>query len=79
MRIFYLVLGIILISIALFLIIVYLNLLVIGYSFWEFVYFIISKGIFLILLVGIFLIYKGMGRGIKDELLLRYNSKFSRR
>ena len=79
MRIFYLMLGIICTSIALFLIIIYLNLLVIGYSFLEFVYFIIRSGIILILLLGIFFIYKGMGRIIKDELLLRYSGKFSRK
>lgn len=79
MRIFYLIVGIICTSIALFLIIIYLNLLVIGYSFLDFVYFIIRSGIILILLLGIFFIYKGMGRIIKDELLLRYSSKFSRK
>ena len=79
MRIFYLMFGIICTSIALFLIIIYLNLLVIGYSFLDFVYFIIRSGIILILLLGIFFIYKGMGRIIRDEFLLRYSSKFSRK
>ena len=78
MRIFYLVSCIICCSIALFLIIIYLNLLVIGYTFLEFVYFIISRGIFILFLVGLFLIYKGLERIIKDELLLRYNGKFRR-
>ena len=78
MRIFYLGLGIICSSISLFLIIIYLNLLVIGYTFWEFVYFITSRGIIVVFLLGLFLIYKGLERIIKNELLLRYNSKFRR-
>ena len=49
MRIFYLGLGIICSSVSLFLIVIYLNLLVIGYTFLEFVYFIISKGIIFLL------------------------------
>ena len=69
--------GIICLSVMLFFIILYLNLLVIGYTFWEFVYFIIRRGFLLIGLMGIFFIYKGLERIIKDELLLRYNSKFS--
>lgn len=77
MRIFYLVMGIICLSVMLFFIILYLNLLVIGYTFWEFGYFIIRRGFLLIGLMGIFFIYKGLERIIKDELLLRYNSKFS--
>lgn len=79
MRIFCLLLGILCTSIALFLIIIYLNLLVIGYSFFDFVYFIIRSGIILVLLLGIFFIYKGMGRAIRDEFLLRYSSKLSRK
>lgn len=79
MRIFYLLLGIICCSIFLFLIIIYLNLFVIGYTFWEFVYFIIRKGIILIGLLGLFFVYKGMGRILKDELLLRRYGKFSRK
>ena len=61
-----------------FFIIIYLNLLVIGYTFLEFVYFIIRSGIIWLGLVGLFFIYKGLERIIKDEFLLRYNSKFSR-
>ena len=78
MRIFYLGLGIICSSVSLFLIVIYLNLLVIGYTFLEFVYFIISKGIVFLLLLGLILIYKGLERIIKNELLLRYNGKFRR-
>lgn len=52
-------LGCILISIGLFLIIIYLNLFVYGYTFFKFVYFIIRKGIILFIIGGLFLIRKG--------------------
>lgn len=78
MRIFYLVLGIICCSLMFFFIVVYLNLLVIGYTFLEFVYFIIRSGIIWLGLLGMFFIYKGLERIIKDEFLLRHSSKFSR-
>ena len=61
-----------------FFIVVYLNLLVIGYTFLEFVYFIIRSGIIWLGLLGMFFIYKGLERIIKDEFLLRHSSKFSR-
>ena len=64
MNIFKIVFGSLLVSIGLFLIIIYLNLFYIGYSFLDFVYFIIRRGIILFFLGGIFLIYKGMGRKI---------------
>ena len=49
------------ISIGLFFIIINLNLLVLGYTFLEFVYFIIRSGIILFILLGIFLIYVSWG------------------
>lgn len=52
-------LGCILISIGLFLIIIYLNLFVYGYTFFKFVYFIIRKEIILFIIAGLFLIRKG--------------------
>lgn len=55
-------LGCILISIGLFLIIIYLNLFVYGYTFLKFVYFIIRKGIILFIIIGLFLIRKGEKR-----------------
>lgn len=55
-------LGCILISIGLFLIIIYLNLLVYGYTFLKFAYFIIRKGIILFIIIGLFLIRKGEKR-----------------
>ena len=62
MNIFKILIGIFLISIGLFFVIIYLNLFYIGYTFLEFVYFIIRSGIILFFLVGIFLIYKEMER-----------------
>ena len=55
-------LGCILISIGLFLILIYLNLFVYGYTFLKFAYFIIRKGIILFLIIGLFLIRKGEKR-----------------
>lgn len=52
-------LGCILISIGLFLIIIYLNLFVYGYTFLKFAYFIIRKGIIFFIIIGLFLIRKG--------------------
>ena len=62
MNIFKLIIGTLLISIGLFFVIIYLNLFYLGYTFLEFVYFIIRRGIILFFLVGIFLIYKEMER-----------------
>lgn len=62
MNIFKILIGTFLISIGLFFVIIYLNLFYIGYTFLEFVYFIIRRGIILFFLVGIFLIYKEMER-----------------
>ena len=62
MNIFKLIIGALFISIGLFFVIIYLNLFYIGYTFLEFVYFIIRRGIILFFLVGIFLIYKEMER-----------------
>lgn len=55
-------LGCILISIGLFLIIIYLNLFIYGYTFLKFAYFIIRKGIILFIIIGLFLIRKGEKR-----------------
>ena len=55
-------LGCILISIGLFLIIIYLNLFVYGYTFLKFAYFIIRKGIILFIIIGLYLIRKGEKR-----------------
>ena len=67
--------GIILASIGLMFIILYLNLLSMGYSFLEFGKFIISRGECWILLVGIIMIIISLERWIRNELLLRYFNK----
>jgi len=55
------ILGFIFSVIGLFFIILYLNLLVIGYSFFEFVYFIIRSIYCDLFFVGIFLIIFSLG------------------
>lgn len=76
MRIIYLITGSLLISIANFLIIIYLNLFTIGYTFLDFAYFIIRSGIIIILLSGVAFILLGMERKRKNELLLWSSFKF---
>lgn len=77
MKLFFLIIGCILISLFFFLVLIYFNLFTLGYTFLEFVYFIISSGIIWLLVIGLIFIYKGMERMIRDELLLRYKGKFS--
>lgn len=60
MNILKILIGSILSSIGLFFVLIYLNLFIIGYNFFEFVYFIIRSGIILFFIGGIFLIYKGV-------------------
>jgi len=55
-------LGILLSSIGLFFIILYLNLFVIGYSFLEFVYFIIRSIYCDFFFIGSFIIFVSLGR-----------------
>ena len=52
-----LLIGIVLSSIGLFFIFLYLNLFVIGYSFFEFVYFIIRSIYCDLFFIGLFLIF----------------------
>ena len=61
--------GILLTSLGLFFIFMYLNLLVIGYSFLEFVYFIIRSIYCDLFFIGIFLIIMSLRRK-KNGLLL---------
>ena len=56
--------------IGLFFIILYLNLFVIGYSFFEFVYFIIRSIYCDLFFIGIILLYLSLERKKKSELLL---------
>ena len=73
------ILGIILISFAIFFTIIYLNLLTMGYSFWEFVKFISSKIEFWFIFIGIVCLIISLERLIKSELLLRHNFKLERK
>ena len=77
MKIISLLLGCFLISLSCFLIVVYFNLLVIGYTFKDFVYFIIRSPI--IWLFGIGVLLGSYGMGIIHEILLRFKTKFSKR
>ena len=78
-RILLYILGIILTSIGLFFIIIYLNLLTIGYSFTQFVKFISRRVEVWLFLIGIILIAVSLERWIKNELLLRHHFKLARR
>lgn len=70
------VLGILFCSWGLMFFILYLNLLTLGYSFWNLVHFIISRGECMLFFVGIlFLILSWKGNDWL-ELLLRHRSKF---
>ena len=72
-------LGLIFTSIGIFITIIYLNLLTMGYSFDEFVKFISRKLEFWFILIGIILIALSLERWIKNELLLRHNLKLERK
>ena len=71
--------GIILCSFGLFLLIIYLNLFAFGYSFLEFVNFIIRIPYFYLLPIGTIIIIYGLERKKINELLLRYRIRFSRK
>ena len=77
MKIISIFFGCFLVSIGLFLIIIYLNLFIIGYSILDFAYFIIRKGIIIPIILGNYFIFTGMG--YKNELLLRFKSKLSKK
>ncbi len=74
-RILLYILGIIFTSIGLFFIIIYLNLLTIGYSFLDFVKFISRRLEVWLFIIGIICIAVSLERWIKNELLLRRHSK----
>ena len=77
MKLLSILLGCFFISLGFFLLIIYLNLLVIGYTFIDFVYFIIRSPIIWLVIIGLFLICYGMGK--INELLLRFKIKFSKK
>ena len=62
--------GVVFSIIGLFFIILYLNLFVIGYSFFEFVYFIIRSIYCDLFFIGIILIILSLKKRRKNELLL---------
>lgn len=72
-------LGIIFTSIGIFFTIIYLNLLTMGYTFFEFVKFITSKIEFWFIVIGLICLVLSLERWIKNELLLRHNFKLERR
>lgn len=72
------IIGFVLATVGLFFISIYLNLLVIGYSFFDFVYFIIRNIYCDLFFIGLFLIYFSLERDGVIELLLRRFTKFSR-
>ena len=78
MYLFLLILGIFLTSIGLMFILLYTNLLTMGYSFLEFVYFISKRIECLFFIIGIILIMITVERWLKNVLLLRPTSKFLR-
>ena len=75
MNLFLLLLGILLTSIGLMFILLYTNLLTMGYSFFKFVYFISRRlecwyfviGIILIIIIGCFCFFKGSNNYISGE------------
>ncbi len=70
------ILGIFLCSMSLAYIILYLNLLSMGYSFLEYGKFIIRRIECNSFLLGIFCIYLSVKRWEKNELFLRFVNKF---
>ena len=76
MNIFSIFFGVLLSSIGLLFIVLYTNLLTMGYSFLEFVQFISKRFECLLFLFGMILIFLGMERWRKNVLLLRLFTKF---
>lgn len=68
--------GIFISSIGFMFILLYTNLLTMGYSFWNFVQFISKRFECLLFLIGIVLLLLSLERSIKNVLLLRRSSKF---
>lgn len=64
------ILGTIFISVGIFFLIIYSNILLLGYSFLYFVYFIIKKPFMWLLVLGIILVILTLKEIKKNELLL---------
>lgn len=78
-KLFIFLIGIFFTSIGLFFLILYLNLFTLGYSFFDFVKFIIMRPECWLFTIGLLLLYFSLGGIIKNELLLRCNNKYERR
>lgn len=74
-KLFLYIIGVIFTSVGIFFTIIYFNLLTMGYSFFDFVKFISKKPVFWLIIIGIICISMSLERWIKNELLLRHNSK----
>lgn len=70
------ILSIICMSIGLFFIVLYLNLFTLGYSFLDFVKFIIMRVECLIFFLGLIFLFLSIGRLVRNELLLRRTNKY---
>lgn len=75
-RIIYFILGIIITSSALMYIVIYLNLLRMGYSMLDYVKYVLSSIECTKIFIGIILIILSLKKGRKNELYLQYKSKF---
>lgn len=75
-RIIYFILGIIITSSALMYIVIYLNLLRMGYSMLDYVKYILSSIECTKIFIGIILIILSLKKGRKNELYLQYKSEF---
>lgn len=75
LRVIAFILGIILLVTGIVMMVIYLNLLVNGYTFLEYVNFIIRRFECLSSLFGLLLIYLSIFVGRKDEIHLRYTTK----
>lgn len=78
-KFFLYILGVFMVSVGIFLTVLDLNVLTIGYSFSEFGKFIIRRREFYYILLGIILIAVSLERWIKNELLLRHSLKLERK
>ena len=74
-KIFLYIIGVIFLSLGIFFTIIYINLFTVGYSFLEFVKFISKKIEFWFILFGLICIIISLERWIRNEFLLRHNSK----
>ena len=72
-------LGILFTSVGIFFTLIYCNLFTMGYSFFEYVNFIIRRIEFWFIFLGLFLICFSLERLIKNELFLRHHSKLGRK